>query len=210
MAKPAFAGKNSVAMSHFVKTEQGQFMWQSYWEINTPFSGHIDFKEAIDAASAAIATQWAVLAPAEHIYVGTKAVQYSGGTELDVFSADGVPGAVSDSPGVLGLPDTVALLIQRRTANQERHKMGRFYVPGIAETVNDNGYVTNDMMEDCQLLATMFGSTQTWDGVEFNARHWDRKTPDLTVITHCRAMRRLAVRSNRRSRQQNLPVGAEA
>lgn len=204
--KPAFAGKHVHLMSHFVKTEHGQFMWQSYWETNTAFASHVTYLAAVAAASAGIAALWAPLAPVGNQFIGTKSIQYSGGTELDVFAADGEPGTITDSTGVLGMPDSVALLVQRRTANQERHKMGRFYVPGLAEAVNDAGYVTDDMYDEAQDLATYFGSTQTWDAIEFNARHWDRKTPDLTVVTHCRAMRKLVIRQNRVPKFQNLPV----
>jgi len=206
--KFAFAGKHTSVLTSFIRTENGQFVWQSYWEVDAAIATHTDAQAIADAACTAIYGLWAPLAAASASFLGLKYQHYTGTSEIDVFSANGSEGSLGDSEGVESMPDAIALEIQRRTANSERNKRGRFYVPGIAEDVNDNGIVAQDMMAPAQALATLHGADQTWNLIVHHARHWDRKTPDATVITYCRAMRQLALRQNRKSRRQNLPVTA--
>lgn len=204
--KFAFDGKHTHVVTSYIRTENGQWQFQSYWETAAAIATHEDLKTHASSFAVEISGKWAALAPASATFVGCRLVHYTGGTELDAWASVNAPGEIVDAEGELAMPDTIALVIQRRTANTERHKRGRMFIPGIAEDVNDNGRVSETFLSDASQLANVFGASHTSGAVEFNARHWDRKTPDATVVTYCRVMSNLAIRKSRSIRFANLPA----
>lgn len=103
------------------------------------------------------------------------------------------------------LPTETCLEIQMRTGKPGRNMRGRIFVSGISEEGSNAGLLVpgSDTLTGAQALATALGIDITSAPFTLNARHWNRKTNTLEVVTQCRPVFPLVSRRDRRG-QKNL------
>lgn len=99
------------------------------------------------------------------------------------------------------LPDEVVLILQKRTGNTGRSQMGRWFISGLSEQVQNHGIIDAEMVGDIRGIADLMTENITVTGgfsSVLSHRHWNRKANTLMPITKCYAIRAIGTRKDRR------------
>jgi hypothetical protein len=137
---------------------------------------------------------------------GINATYNDGTNEYQGFSI-GSPTAGALANGPVG--DEVAVVLRKQTNFVGRSQRGRWFLGGLDNSVfssTNPNEIDNTYLNACQTLVAALVSDQTWDGLLFHARHWDRKTNSLVVIAAGAVSSRLATQ---RARRRHSPDFAE-
>lgn len=105
------------------------------------------------------------------------------------------------------MPPQSCAEIQRRTGKPGRNMRGRVFLSGVPEEYGDNEQLdpSKDFYAALSATAAAFGADITSGAFTLHARHWNRKTNTLEVVTECRPMLRLVSRRDRVAQGPNIP-----
>lgn len=167
-----------------------------------------------------VSARWKVLAADGFKMIGVKAVYMKGDVYADGFStlpsvAGDISAPLADGHNMMG--DEVSLVIQRVTGKRGRRYRGRMFIPGIAESVNSNGYLNADYETQADSLAAWLGADVTIGGASpaagtiWHARlysigprdpesHLPTGAADFVPVSDCRYVNKLATRKDREIR----------
>jgi hypothetical protein len=205
---PVIGSKACLTTKFFVYGTKKVLSFTSYWENDEGFTPTQPIMEGIaNFFFAGVADVWKEVAAARYEMTGCQAIYEKTTTYWEAMSNDpSVLGNITADPtdevGGDMMPDENCLIIQRRTGKKGRNNMGRRFLPGLDDDVNMNGVVDPDYTAKCNDIAAYFGASKTVDageaaGLVFNARHYDRKTPDLVPVVDARWVNLLGTRRDR-------------
>jgi hypothetical protein len=129
-----------------------------------------------------------------------------------VFAQGKVIDGEDDQAAVVGdvssgdvLPISAVLVIQRKTTSFGRSARGRIFLSGIAEEINNGGFVNVTYNTVCRGLAAFFGADRTF-AIPFHARHWDRKNNTFVPISKCTCLDKISTLRSRTRKVRGAAV----
>lgn len=148
---------------------------------------------------------------AAYLWTGCKFTQvnatYMAGAVELIGSSTTAP--VSGTQGNQAVGDGVAVVVRKNTNLADRPNRGRWFLSGLdvsaIDTDNPNE-VSFANIGPFQALGSAMVADQTWDGLLFHARHWNRKTSVLVPIADATIASRMA---SARARRRHAPDYAE-
>lgn len=176
-----------LSVKHIFKGKGKVMSCTSYWEgAVAPVMTQQMATALADDFQAQFGALWAPLANILFALEYTAVTYLCGNIYFDAMSNDGpipgnLDGNVADTKAALG--DEIALLLQKRTGQRGRRYRGRFFVPGLSEEVNDNGYIHADYVDEADDLAAFLGAdfvaiVPPAAGQVWHARHYCDETKD--------------------------------
>lgn len=101
--------------------------------------------------------------------------------------------------GILeGVPEDIAVVVQKLTANVTKKGRGRWYFAGIGSTFVANSYLTTGGVTAYQALAVVLKAAQTDQGITYSPAHFSPGLGILIPITDTPVVNLLATRRRRR------------
>lgn len=147
-----------------------------------------------------------VLSPLMHANVSL------GYVSARVFISGGIVDGQTITTGLLGstdgeemLPLSAVVVVQKHTGVFGRSARGRFFFAGIAEDVNNSGFIAVDFNTQARAVATFLGADRTF-AIPFHARHWDRKNNTFEPITSCVCLDKISTLRSRTKKTRGNPV----
>lgn len=207
-----FAGRNALKLTHYINDSiQRPMGFTSYWEAQVPLSTMALLQDAVDTLHTTIASVWQPIANVNTRFEQTFATYRDPSRGLETVSS--VP-AIGGTIGDLGpagenqgtLPRTVALLVQKKTGLVGRQHRGRMYIPGVDESVSDEGIIDPGMRATMIALGALFATDVTAPSAGIlHGRHWNRKEGTFEVVISGRVR---VVLATERKRQLKGPYAA--
>jgi hypothetical protein len=181
-----------------IQTQVGAFQNLLYYE---PPSGILSTAQMTAVANAAFTTLSPLYSGVLNnacAVVGAFATYTDGTNEyMGVSTIGAVVGALENTL----LPDQNAVVIRKLTDLAGRQNRGRWYIGGLDSSVigtTNNNEIATTALAGFQSLAAAMVSDQTWDGLLFHARLWNRKGSTLEPIAEAQVASRLATQRARR------------
>jgi hypothetical protein len=105
---------------------------------------------------------------------------------------------LTDSLSIAGIPEDVAVVVQKITANATKQGRGRWYFAGVGVTLIANSYLTSSGITAYQALATQLKTAVTDQGVTYSPAHFSPGLGMLLPLVDCPVVALLATRRRRR------------
>lgn len=189
-----------------VKTSQGGFSNICYYEPPTGISTITQIIAVANGCQATFKPLYQSILNVNNQYVGCT-VTYNDGSLFLEASSTGAAGS-----GTLvgaALPDQNAVVLRKITNKPGRQNRGRWYIGGMdisaASTTNPDN-VDPGIYGVYEALVAALVADQTWDGLLFHARLWDRKDNQLVPIAAGALSTRIATQRARRKRSPDNEV----
>lgn len=191
---------NTLELSVFVSTPHGQWTNRLYYEPASALPADTDMIAVANAFFTLLQPKYTPILCATAAFAGIKARYVSATVDIEGYSTSAAVNGDVDDSGIL--PDQDCLEIRRLTAKPGRDNRGRIFISGIPETIQTDGLLATGFYTATQDLASSLGADVTGGVATFHARHWNRKTNTMVVVTQCRPLVRLV---SRRDRAKRLP-----
>lgn len=197
-----------------IQTPWAERRCRFYWEVSAPPTTLTHLEAICDRLMGTVAVNFKAIMTTQVFITRFEGRWYGTGTTTfeansTVASAQGTFTAVQPNSGSDSttsnvsdtLPDEACLIIQKRTGTIGRAAMGRWFVPGLSEQMQNAGEVDIEFRTLAKTLADTCSSSVTVStgfSTILNPRHYNRKTNALMVITKCYALRTIGTRRDRR------------
>lgn len=151
---------------------------------------------AAQALYTSLTTNWAVPMATATKLLGVN-FQYNDGTGtlgIDYYQT------ITGSGSGPALPEDVAVVVQKNTANQTRHGRGRWFLCGTANQYSNGSYLTATGIGFFQQIAIDLKTAIVDQGVTWSPAHHDKSTNTLRPITNDPVISLLSTNRRRRFR----------
>jgi len=105
---------------------------------------------------------------------------------------------LTDSLSVAGIPEDVAVVIQKITATPTKKGRGRWYFAGVGVSLMSNSYLNSAGITAYQALAVQLKTAVTDQGITYSPAHFSPGMSTLLPIVDCPVVALLATRRRRR------------
>lgn len=176
------------------------FVCVCYYELSAAPAGDPQiFANAVatNVSAAFIADAVEVLTDLSLVYGFVAQVHLGGVTYNGETSGSPVGGTVESTDE---MPNYVAVVIQKRTAQPGKSGRGRWYMGAVPESFTDTNKLTTTAFDQYKTLAEHFNETVVVSGINLAPRHYSKKNETLYPIVQCRVNKTLATQRRRRVR----------